>query len=118
MLDRWVDFRSDPFVGQNGVFWYIFGFYSSRVSVALVLERNYPSVRYGRKWLQIIFGTLRELCEILMMSVEYFSLKCHSKIITFHIPSWLVDNSADIPSFESVSDIKVLYIDILGSLTA
>ena len=52
------------------------------------------------------------------MSVECFSLKCFSKIITFHISSWFVDNSADIPSFESVSDIKVSYVDMLGSLTA
>ena len=52
------------------------------------------------------------------MSVEYFSLKCFSKITTFHISSWLVDNSTDIPSFEPVSDIKVSYIDMLGSLTA
>ena len=49
-----------------------------------------------------------------MMSVECYL----SKIITFHISSWLVDNSADIPSFESVSDIKVSYVDILGSFTA
>ena len=52
------------------------------------------------------------------MSVECFSLKCLCKIITFSFSSWLVDNSADIPSFESVSDIKVSYIDMLGSLTA
>ena len=50
------------------------------------------------------------------MSVECFSLKCLCKIITFHIPCWLVDdNSADILSFESVSDIKVSYIDVIGS---
>ena len=52
------------------------------------------------------------------MSVKCFSLKCFSKIITFHISSWLIDNSADITSFESISDIKVSYIDMLGSLTA
>ena len=52
------------------------------------------------------------------VSVKYFFLKCLSKLITFHISSWLVDNSADIPSFESVSDIKVSYIDMLGSFTA
>ena len=52
------------------------------------------------------------------MSVECFSLKCFSKIIIFHISSWLVDNSANILSFESFSDIKVSYIDMLGSLTA
>ena len=52
------------------------------------------------------------------MSVECFSLKCFSKIITFHISSWLIDNPADIPCFESVNDIKVSYIDMLGSLTA
>ena len=51
------------------------------------------------------------------VSMKCFSLKCFSKIVTFHIFSWLVDNSADIPSFESVSDIKVSYIDMLGSLT-
>ena len=56
--------------------------------------------------------------ESFTMSVECFSWKCLSKITTFHISSWLVDNSADIPSFESVSDIKVSYIDMLGSLTA
>ena len=47
------------------------------------------------------------------VSVKCFSLKCFSKIITFHISIWLVDNSADIPSSESVSDIKVLCIDTL-----
>ena len=52
------------------------------------------------------------------VSVKCFSLKCFSKIITFHILSWLVDNSADIPSFESVSDIKVSYVDMFGSFTA
>ena len=52
------------------------------------------------------------------VSVKCFSLKCFSKIVTFHISSWHVDNSTDIPSFESVSDIKVLYIDMFGSLTA
>ena len=52
------------------------------------------------------------------MCVECFSLKCFSKITTFHISSWLVDNSADIPSFESVSDIIVLYVNMFGSFTA
>ena len=51
------------------------------------------------------------------VSAKYFSLKCFSTIVIFHISSWLVDNTADIPSFESVSDIKALYIDKLGSLT-
>ena len=51
------------------------------------------------------------------VSVKCFSLKCFSKIVTFHISSWLVDNSTDISSFESVSDIKVPYIDVLGSFT-
>ena len=52
------------------------------------------------------------------MSAEYFSLKCLDKIITFHISSWLVDNSADISGFESVSYIKVLHIDVFGTLAA
>ena len=52
------------------------------------------------------------------MGMKCFSLKCFSKIITFHISSWFVDNSADIPSFESVSDIKVLYVDMFGLFTA
>ena len=52
------------------------------------------------------------------MSVECFSLTCLSKIIIFRISSWLVDNSVDIPSFESVSDIKVSYVDIFSSFTA
>ena len=51
------------------------------------------------------------------MSVECISLKCLCKIITFHISSWLVDNSADIPSFQSVSDIKLSYVDVLCSFT-
>ena len=51
------------------------------------------------------------------VSVKCFSLKCFSKIVTFHISSWLVDNSTDIPSFESVSDIKVSYIDMFSSFT-
>ena len=55
-------FESDLFVGQNGVIWYIFGFYSYRASVELVLERYYPSIRYGQKWLQTLIGTLKELC--------------------------------------------------------
>ena len=49
--------------------------------------------------------------------VKCFSLKCFSKIITFNISSWFVDNSTDIPSFESVSDIKVSYVDMLHSFT-
>ena len=52
------------------------------------------------------------------VGVKCFSLKCFSKIITFNISSWLVDNSANISSFESVSYIKVLYIEMLGSFTA
>ena len=55
--------------------------------------------------------------ESFTMCVEYFSLKCLRKIITFRISSWLVDNSADIPSLESVSDIKVSYVDMFGSFT-
>ena len=51
------------------------------------------------------------------MSVECFFLKCLCEIITFNMSGWLVDNSADISSFESVSDIKVSYIDVLGSFT-
>ena len=51
------------------------------------------------------------------VSVKWFSLKCFSKIVTFHIASWLVDNSTDVPSFESISDIKVSYIDMFRSLT-
>ena len=38
---RWVDFGSDLFVGQNGVFWYILvlgSFYFCSASVQLVLE--------------------------------------------------------------------------------
>ena len=57
-------------------------------------------------------------CKNFTMGVECFSLKCLRNIITFHISSWFVDNSADIPSFESVSNIKVSYLDMLGSLTA
>ena len=56
--------------------------------------------------------------EGIVVGVKCLSLKCFTKIITFHNSSWPVDNSADIPSFESVSDIKVSYIDMLGSLTA
>ena len=52
------------------------------------------------------------------VSAKCFSLKCFSKIVIFHFSSWLVDNSADILSFDSVSDIKVSYIDMRGSLTA
>ena len=37
MLGQWVDFRSDPFVVQNGVFWCICSFYSCRASIGLVL---------------------------------------------------------------------------------
>ena len=51
----------DPFVSQNGVIWCIFGFCICRASVELVPERYYPSIRYGQKWLQNLFGTLREL---------------------------------------------------------
>ena len=52
-----------------------------------------------------------------MMSVECLSLKCLSKTIAFIISSWLVDNSIDVSSFESVSDTKLFYVDVLGSFT-
>ena len=50
-----------------------------------------------------------------MMSVKCLLLKCLSKINTCYISSWLVDNSADISSFESISDIIVLYVNVFGS---
>ena len=56
--------------------------------------------------------------EIFPMSVKYLSLKCLSKIITYHISCWLVDNSADISGFEPVSYIKVLYVNVFGSFAA
>ena len=40
------------------------------------------------------------------MNIEWLTLKCLSKIITFHISSWLIDNSTDVSSFESISYIK------------
>ena len=51
------------------------------------------------------------------MRVEYRPLLCLSKIIAFYISIWLVDKSTDVSSFESVNDIKVLYVDVLGSFT-
>ena len=51
------------------------------------------------------------------MSVECLSLKWLTKIIAFYISSWLIDYSADVSTFESVSDIKVSYLDVLGSFT-
>ena len=55
--------------------------------------------------------------ESFTMSVKCISLKCLSKIITFHISSWLVDNSADVTIFESVSDIKILCVNMFSSFT-
>ena len=52
------------------------------------------------------------------MSVKCLSLKCLSKIITFHISSWLVDDSTVVSGFELVSYIKVSNIDVFGSFTA
>ena len=49
------------------------------------------------------------------MSMECFSLKYLSKTIIFHISNWLINNSTDVSCFESVSNIKVSYIDVLGS---
>ena len=53
--------------------------------------------------------------ESFTMIVKCLSLKCLSKIITFHFFCWLVDNSTDLSGFESVSYIKVLYVDVFGS---
>ena len=46
------------------------------------------------------------------MCVKCLFLKCRCKIITFHISCWLVDNSADFTGFESISYIKILYINM------
>ena len=52
------------------------------------------------------------------VSVKCLSLKCLGKITSFHISSWLVDNSADVSGFEFVSYIKVSYVNVFGSLAA
>ena len=53
--------------------------------------------------------------ESFTMSVKCLSLKCLSKIITFHISCWLVENSVDASDFESVSYIKVSNVKVFFS---
>ena len=56
--------------------------------------------------------------ESFVMSVKRLSLKFLSKIITFHISRWLVNNSADVSGFDLVSYIKVSYVIVFGSFDA
>ena len=51
-----------------------------------------------------------------MMGVKQFCLKCFSKIIAFHIFSWVVNDSADVSCFELVSDTKVPYCNVFSFL--
>ena len=51
--------------------------------------------------------------ESFAMSMKYLSLKYPSKIITFYISCLIIDNSTDVSGFESISYIKVTYVNVL-----
>ena len=81
--------------------------YSRRLSVELVLKTGFKLHRctdnIGNRF------TFENATQGIM--------KCFGKIITFHIPSWFIDNSTDVSGFELVDYIKVSNVDVFGSFT-
>ena len=54
----------------------------------------------------IHFGQLQ------LVNAYDFSLNCLDEVIALHIFGWLVDNYANVPRNESISDIKVSYSNV------